>query len=124
MHNCVITAEADGEGRGRVRYMVWYNGRAEDIRDDLGVLLVVLGERTRRAGHAIEVSARDIAVQERRIRDLHLVECQHVVEGAERDLETISFSNPKRRHTKKKRKERVSLHSQIDDLKSLVRIEA
>ena len=90
--------------------MVWYGERnLEDVRDDLGMLLVILGERTRRANHALGVSARDIALQERRIRDLHLIECQHVVERAERDLENPSVFPIT--HTKKKGKEKKAISS-------------
>jgi hypothetical protein len=103
--------------------MVWYDERdLEDVRDDLGMLLVILGERTRRANHAFGFSARDIALQERRIRDLHLIECQHVVERAERDLENPSVFPIT--HKKGKEKKRLAHIATVDDLKSLlVRIE-
>ena len=60
-----------------------------DVRDDFGVLPVVLGERARRAGRAFTVRVRDIALQERVIRNFHLVECQSVVEWADRDLQVV-----------------------------------
>jgi len=67
--------------------MKGHDGRAY-IRDDFGVLLVVLREWPRRADLAYTVRVRDFALQESRVCNFHLVERQFVVERADRDLLT------------------------------------
>lgn len=73
----------------------------DGIRDDFGVLLVVLCEWPRRADLAYTVRVRDFALQESRVCNFHLVERQFVVERADRDLDaktSIGFSVRKYRN--------------------------
>src|ERR1700761_603523 len=60
--------------------------RRGNVRDDLWVFLLVLGERTCRANHALRIGASYVTLQERRISDFHLVNRQSVVKRVEWDL--------------------------------------
>ena len=99
----VISAEAVVSGWGGKRRQ-GLKGTADGIRDDFGVLLVVLCEWPRRADLACTVRVRDFALQESRVCNFHLVECQLVVERADRDLDaTTSISFSVRRHRNRNR---------------------
>ena len=58
----------------------------DGIHDDFGVLLGVLCKWPCRADLAFMARARDFALQESRVCNFHLVECQFIVEQADRDL--------------------------------------
>ena len=80
--------------------MGWRRG---DRRDDLWVLLVVLGKRIRRANHDLRIGAGNVTLQERRISDFHLIDRQGVIEGADWDLEETRvsvWSHCERRYTR------------------------
>jgi len=125
----VISAEAVVSGWGGKRRQ-GLKGTADGIRDDFGVLLVVLCEWPRRADLSYTVRVRDFALQESRVCNFHLVERQLVVEWADWDLDaTTNTSFSVRKHTKKKEQIYVCVQPTggsdthipaIDDFKALL----